>query len=496
MKAILLLFDSLNRHMLPPYGCSWVHAPNFARLAERTVTFDNNWVGSMPCMPARRDLHTGRYNFLHRGWGPLEPFDDSLPALLRQAGVYTHLTSDHYHYWEPGGATYHSQYNTWEFIRGQEGDPWIGEVADPEIPEHVGRFEGFRGTLFRQDWINRKHMATEEAHPQRKTFSRGIEFMRANAGEDRWLLQIEAFDPHEPFFSPQAYKELYPHEYQGRHFDWPPYAPVRETPEEAAHCRYEYAALLSMCDASLGRVLDAMDELGLWDDTMLIVTTDHGFLLGEHDWWAKNVMPFYNEIARTPLLVWDPRSGRRGERCDRLTQFIDLAPTLLDFFGAEPTPDMRGIPLRETVEAKEPPREAVLFGIHGGHVNCTDGRYVYMRAPVRADNTPLYDYTLMPARMASLFRPEELRQLELAEPFPFTKGIRTLKIPAAPAAHNPASSFGTLLFDLAADPGQLRPLEDAAVEARMLALTAELMRRHDSPPEQFERLGMEEAKHA
>src|SRR5688572_33130810 len=84
MKAIMVMFDSLNRHMLPPYGGDWTHAPNFRRLAERAVTFDEAYVCSMPCMPARRDLHTGRPNFLHRSWGPLEPFDDSVFEMLKQ----------------------------------------------------------------------------------------------------------------------------------------------------------------------------------------------------------------------------------------------------------------------------------------------------------------------------------------------------------------------------------------------------------------------------
>ncbi|UQZ83060.1 Arylsulfatase [Paenibacillus konkukensis] len=493
MKAIVILFDSLNRHMLPPYGCDWTHAPNFSRLAERSVTFDNNWVGSMPCMPARRDLLTGRLNFLHRSWGPLEPFDDSMPAILRKQGVHSHLISDHYHYWEPGGATYHSQYTTWDFVRGQEGDPWKGEVADPPIPEHVGSYEGYRGQLFRQDWINRKYMAEEEAHPQAKTFAEGIEFIRTNRGEDRWLLQIEAFDPHEPFFSHQAYKDLYPHDYTGKHFDWPQYQKVSETREEAEHCKYEYAALLSMCDAYLGKVMDAMDEYELWRDTMLIVTTDHGFLLGEHDWWAKNIMPFYNEIARTPLFVWDPRSGRRGERCGALTQMIDIAPTLLDYFGAETPTDMQGVPLTRAWEAEagaaaEPGREAALFGIHGAHVNCTDGRYVYMRAPVRPDNSPLYNYTLMPAHMASMFSPAELQELELSEPFSFTKGVRTLKIKSG--SYIPAHRFGTLLFDIQADPEQKRPIQDKEIEERMTAHMLRLMKSNDAPPEQYERLGL------
>lgn len=134
MKAIMVMFDSLNRRMLPPYGGDWTHAPNFARLAERSVTYDNCYAGSMPCMPARREIHTGRHNFLHRSWGPLEPFDDSMPELLKQSGVYTHLVSDHPHYWEDGGATYHGRYNTWEFFRGQEGDPWKGRSRIPRCP--------------------------------------------------------------------------------------------------------------------------------------------------------------------------------------------------------------------------------------------------------------------------------------------------------------------------------------------------------------------------
>ncbi|MCG8358579.1 MAG: sulfatase-like hydrolase/transferase, partial [Kiloniellales bacterium] len=66
MKAVFLLFDSLNRLMLEPYGGQLVATPNFSRLAERAVTFDTHYIGSMPCMPARRDMQSGRLAFLHR----------------------------------------------------------------------------------------------------------------------------------------------------------------------------------------------------------------------------------------------------------------------------------------------------------------------------------------------------------------------------------------------------------------------------------------------
>ena len=424
MKAIMVMFDSLNRRMLPPYGCDWTQAPNFARLAERAVTFDNAWAGSMPCMPARREIHTGRYNFLHRSWGPLEPFDDSMPELLKQNGIHTHLVSDHPHYWEDGGATYHGRYTTWEFFRGQEADPWKGQIAPPPLPEQD--LKRMRLSQYTQNWVNRQHMPTEAEHSQTLTFDAGLEFVHTNSSADRWFVQIETFDPHEPFFSHKNYKDLYPHDYDGPHFDWPDYKRVAETPEQVEHARYEYVALLSMCDRSLGRVLDTMDELNLWDDTLLIVNTDHGFLLGERGWWGKSVQPWYNELVHLPLFVWDPRAGAAGDRRQSLVQTIDLAPTLLDYFGIGIPADMQGAPLPTAADTRE--RTAGLFGIYGGHVNVTDGRYVYMRASATLENGPLLEHTLMPTHMRGRFTPAELRGMELVDPFDFTKGVHTLSL--------------------------------------------------------------------
>ncbi|MDP6506467.1 MAG: sulfatase, partial [Planctomycetota bacterium] len=257
MKAIMVMYDTLNRRMLPPYGCDWTHAPNFSRLAEKSVCFTNSYVGSMPCMPARRELHTGRYNFLHRSWGPLEPFDDSAPRLLKENGIHAHFVTDHYHYWEAGGLTYHQNFSSFETSRGQEGDLWKGDLGEIEIPEMLHGKQ--RGDWGRQDWVNRQYMQKEENLPQVRTFSQGLEFMDTNSEEDNWFLQIETFDPHEPFYTIQKYKDLYPHDYDGPHFDWPRYSRVTETPEQVQHMRYEYAALLSMCDAQLGRFLDKMD---------------------------------------------------------------------------------------------------------------------------------------------------------------------------------------------------------------------------------------------
>jgi len=482
MRAIIVMFDSLNRHMLPPYAPTFVQAPNFERLAARAVTFDNCYAGSMPCMPARREMHTGRYNFLHRSWGPLEPWDDSMPELLKRSGVHTHLVSDHPHYWEDGGATYHPRYSTWEFFRGQEGDPWKGVVSAGVSGS------GFKAGMHRQDQVNRTYMPTEAEHAQTKTFDAGCEFIQTNADADNWMVQIETFDPHEPFFTHQHYKDLYPHDYDGPQFDWPAYERVTQDQQTVDHVRNEYAALVTMCDRSLGRVLDLMDELDLWSDTLLLVNTDHGFLLGEHGWWAKSVQPWFNELVHLPMFLWDPRSAAGGERSAALVQTVDVAPTMLTFFGLTPTPDMQGGDLAAVARTGEPVRDGALFGIHGGHVNVTDGRFVYMRAPARPDNAPLEEYTLMPTHMRGRFDVAELADAELAPAFGFTKGVRPLRMSGG-SAINPYA-YGSLLFDLESDPEQHNPIVDDDRELEMIKLLVRLMRANDAPASQFQRLGL------
>ena len=482
MKAIMVMYDSLNRHMLPNYGCDWTVAPNFKRLGQRTVTFDNHYVGSMPCMPARRELHTGRHNFLHRSWGPYEPFDDSTFSILRKNDIYTHLVSDHYHYWEDGGATYHHRYSSWVNVRGQEGDTWKGRVANPEIPLHHGR-------ISRQDWVNREYMTEEHMTPQARTFAEGHEFLEQNWDMDNWFLQIETFDPHEPFFTLKQWKDKYKYEYDGPHFDWPKYERVTEDPDAAEYLRYQYAALLTQCDHYLGTVIDFMDAHNMWDDTLLMVITDHGFLLGEHDWWGKMRMPWYNENAHIPFFVWDPRIGKRDIRRSSLTQTIDIGPTLLNYFDLEPPPDMQGRTLQGIVENDTPNRDTAIYGMFGGHVNITDGRYVYMRAP-GPDNQPLNHYTLMPTHMRSPFTTRELAKMEKHDPLAFTKNCPVMRIPATGMAQL-TSEFKTQLFDLKNDPSQLQPILDNTIEEQMISKLRQALEWNHAPTEQYLRLGLE-----
>ncbi len=483
MKAILLAFDSLNRHYLPAYGNPWVQAPNFARLAARSATFDRCYVGSMPCMPARRDLLTGRPNFLHRTWGPLEPWDDTFTERLQAAAVSTHLITDHYHYLEDGGATYHNRYSTWQCFRGQEGDPFFGQSADPIIPPHRN------GKGRRQDWVNRSQLRTEADWPQVQTFDAGLDFIERNATGDRWFLQLETFDPHEPFTAPPAHQARYAHAGETPLFDWPGYQEVTETPAEIERARHNYAALLALCDDQLGRLLDAFDRHDLWKDTLLVVWTDHGYLLGEHGRWAKNIPQLWEEVSHTPFFVWDPRAPDcAGARRQALVQpSYDLAPTFLRFFGLEPGPHMTGHDLGPVIAEDRPVREIAVFGQHNLCLHATDGRWVYHRG-VTAPDTPVHDYTWMPTHMRGFWSVDQLNALDGTEVLPFSQGI------AVPRFRRPVGPGNELtehrLYDLRTDPAQSAPASDAAEEARMVALlTAEMQRTH-TPVAQLLRYGL------
>jgi len=502
MKTVFLMFDSVNRLMLEPYGGFFLETPNFKRLAERSVTFDNHYVGSMPCMPARRDMQTGRLSFLHRSWGPLEPFDNSFPVSLKTVGAYSHLITDHYHYFEDGGATYHTRYNSFDFIRGQESDPWKVDLETPieKIKKKYHPSQNDPGS--KQNpynyMINREFMTEEADFPSVKCFEAGFEFLDKNRNADNWLLQIETFDPHEPFFAPERLREKFKTDYIGPILDWPRYERVTESQEEIDEMRANYMALLALCDEHLGRLLDYFDEHDMWKDTALVLTTDHGFLLGEHDWWAKNRMPVYEEISHIPLFFYHPEhKDKAGQRRKSLTQSIDFMPTFCEMYGAETPAEVQGKSILPILETDETDREAALFGYWGGGVNVVDGRYSYFCYPKDMENQDLYQYTLMPTHMTNMFSVEELRTATLVEPFDFTKGVPLLRVAHKSKASTKTHSYHfpekmldteTVLFDLKNDPGQTTPINDADVITRLDATLFKLMVENCAPAETLARM--------
>lgn len=497
MKAVMVMFDSLRRDFLSPYNCD-ADTPAFSYLAERSVTFDQSWACSLPCMPARRELHTGRPNFYHRSWGPVEPFDDSMPQILRDNRITSHLVSDHQHYWEDGGCTYHTRYSSWECSRGQEGDKWkedlrvrcsfdsVFRCRQRELVRNSEAFSSPEG-LFAHDMVNRKVMAEKGITSQDVTFDDGLEFLERNHGCDGWFLQIETFDPHEPFFTLK--ENLSPDRYTDS--DWPPYARVEEDEETVRNVRNEYSSLVSKCDASLSRVLDAFDRYALWDDTMLIVNTDHGFLLSEHGWWGKTDMPVYQQIAHTPLFIHDPRhKDCDGQRRKALVQTYDLPVTVLRYYGLSVPHDMLGHDLECVIAHDRKVRNTAIYGYFGSQINATDGHWLYMMSPSSKD-VEVFEYTLMPAHMRAMFSVEELRSAVLAPPFSFTKGIPVMRIRPSYVMGD-TCSFPCGLYNLDEDPQMNRCVNDDELRGHFRKEIVNDMRRCDAPEELYKRFALED----
>ncbi|EIA20990.1 sulfatase [Listeria fleischmannii subsp. coloradonensis] len=490
MRAVMIMFDTLTRDFLPNYGNDWVKAPNFDKLREKTITFDNFYGGSMPCMPARRELHTGRYNFMHRMWGQLEPFDHSVFEVLQKNGIYCHLVTDHSHYFEDGGATYHNRYSTWEGFRGQEGDRWVPRKNKEEDNTNPLNKKGISAE---QHYANRTRQKKVEEMSSVKTVQAGIDFLTTYQQEDNWFLQIECFDPHEPFYVPDEFRKLYDKTPGKNPFFWPRYGKMDDTLSADAleELRNEYAALISLCDQNLGRLLRFFDENRMWEDTLIIINTDHGFLLGEHNWLGKNIAPMYEEIIHLPFFLSHP-DLEKGTRSTMLSQTIDLPATLLDFFKVDNQLDMDGKSIIESLKKNTSVHEIhpeVIFGTNGGHVNIFDGRYVYMRAAVDPSNGPLKIQTLNFSQMRGFIKKEILDQMLLKKGNRFTNQFPYAELEVSTFIDS--YSIGHLLFDLEKDKAQEMPLDNPEIEERMIQKLLAIMKKIEVPESEYIRLGIE-----
>jgi len=506
MRSILFLSDSVNRRFLKLYNESGLFLPNLDRLARRSVIFENHWAASAPCMPARRDLMTGRINFLERNWGPIEPFDQTLPQILRTKGIRSHIITDHYHYFEIGGENYCQMFDSWDFVRGQEWDPCCSQLKDLSIPEHLGK-------LVPQCWYNHQNFKdSEKKYPSPVVITKAAEWLTENHDAKDFFLWIEPFDPHEPFDVPEKYLAEAGDTYRGLFCMWPEYKQIERsdlTPEAVEHLRKRYLALLLMTDHYLGKIFDVMDRFGMWDDTMFVYTTDHGYMLGEHGYMAKNYMPAYNEVFHIPLIIHLPGDEHAGERRKALTENIDMLPTLMECYGIDHAVLRNKIHGRSLLPVlrgeKEKVRDAVLYGYFGKQMNVTDGHFTYFRSPDK-ENRPLNLYTDMPTDIRVYFdatRITDPTRITAGRFLPWTN-YPVFKIPADVVVGN---DDGTLryvwlydwemqdqLYDLDHDYAQkenlIRTEENEVL--RMKDLMISCMKELDSPAEQFERLKLTE----
>ncbi len=506
-NVVVVLLDSLNRHMLGAYGGTEFATPNLDAFAATAMRFTNHFTGSLPCMPARHDILCGQLDFLWKPWGSVELWEDTVVYGLHEAGVATMLVSDHPHLFESGGENYHVDFMGWEYERGQGGDTW---KTRPD-PSYVGApVFGF----FPVDEYHRSRgwFGGEEGFPGPRTMARAAEWVDENAGwHDRFLLFVDEFDPHEPFDTPEPYASQYDPSWEGPHLIHPPYmvgAVDRGVMDErqARQVRACYGAKLTMIDHWFGRLLDALDRNGLAESTAVIVCTDHGHYLGDRrvldpareatDIWGKPGVPVFEPMGHIPLLVRMP--GVAAGECDALTTSVDLCATIADLFDVQLRQRTSGRSLLPLVRGEVAQvREWALTGVWGREVHLVDVQMKYARGPVGA-NAPLSmwsnRWSTMPTR--ALSRRDEM-------PFPDQRAtlermpgsdIPVIRQPFGVGDRVPYWALtrftGNHLHDRREDPDEERNLAGTKREAEMAEKLRVALIDLEAPPDQLTRLGL------
>ncbi len=518
-NLLVILLDSLNRHDLGCYGGTDFETPNIDRFADRSVRFTNHVTGSLPCMPARHDILVGSLDFLWRCWGSIELWESSIVADIGAADVPTALITDHPHLFETGGENYHTDFAAWDYLRGHEGDPWKTHadqswIGAPALPAKSGGW--FWERTFGVDGLHRHYddsrtfFTAEEDFPGPQTMAATAKWLDVAAPQhDRWFCFVDEFDPHEPFDTPERWLAKYqdgplPEEL----LIWPPYvvggvSKGRIDEAEGRHIRANYGAKVSMIDHWLGKVLDSLDRQGLWDNTAVVVCTDHGHYLGDErggdDIWGKPAVPQFEPLGHTPLLIHWP-GAEAGTSCDALTTNVDLHATIADVFDVAPTHRTHGRSLAPLLDRRETSiRDWAIGGVFGNWVQVTDGRTKYARAPAE-DGFPL---SMWSNRWSTM--PVAVKGFEGLPPPDHRATLDYLPGSTVPVIRQPYTDGDRLpfwangskivgqhhLYDLDVDPDEQENRTGESGEAEMIDLLRHALVELEAPDEQLTRLGID-----
>jgi iduronate 2-sulfatase len=353
-NVLFLISDDLN-NLLGCYGDPLAKTPNLDRLATRGVRFDRAYCAFPLCGPSRNSILTGLYP---NSTGILAnsqifrqtiPSQVSMPQAFRLAGYFVARIGKLYHYGVPAsiGTNGHDDPGSWEL---ELNPPGVDRLE--EQPHIFSLTPGaFGGTLSwyaspKSDQYHTDGLMAEDAE---------WVLERCAKKRDRpFFLAVGFFRPHTPYVSPQQYFDLYPQD------EMPVVHAVKEDQADIPHaglasykkeqnaltdelkrqCRQAYYASISFMDAQVGRVLDALDRLGLADNTIIVFTSDHGYHMGEHGLWQK--MSLFEESARVPLLIVAPGYSTTGGVAASPVGQVDLFPTLAELCGIKMPSNVQG----------------------------------------------------------------------------------------------------------------------------------------------------------
>lgn len=352
-NVLFLIADDLN-NKLGCYGEPQAKTPHIDRLAERGVRFDRAYCTFPLCGPSRNSFLTGLYP---NSTGILAnsqvfrqtiPTQQSMPQVFRNSGYFAGRIGKLYHYNVPKsiGTNGHDDPGSWELELNPAGVDRLEE--EPQIVTLTPN--QFGGTL---SWYA---SPKGDAYHTDALMAEDAEWVLERCAKRRdrpFFLAVGFFRPHTPYVSPKSYFDLHPAK------DMPVVQGVKEdqadipapglgsykkeqdklTDDLRREARQAYYASISFMDAQVGRVIAALDRLGLADNTIIVFTSDHGYHLGEHGLWQKQSL--FEESSRVPLLLVAPGVATKGSVATPVSQ-VDLFPTLAELCGIKTPANVQG----------------------------------------------------------------------------------------------------------------------------------------------------------
>lgn len=405
-NVLLIVVDDL-RPELGCYGSAQAKSPNIDKLAQRGVRFDRAYCQYPVCNPSRVSFLTGLRpdatrvlgNELH--FRKVLPDITTLPQLFRQNGYFTASLGKIFH-----------RGLTMEDLRPEMDDPKSWTVARYFQATEIGlRGEGRNLTGGKLPWCRVLAAdGTDEDQPDGQIATAAIELLEKNRDKP-FFLAVGFHKPHDPFIAPKKYFDLYPLNRLTL-----PKTPVHASPplppalggwqdpfkkfsdQDRREFLRAYLACVSFMDAQVGRVLSALDRLALKENTLILFLGDHGFHLGERDWWNKSTL--YELSARVPLIVAAPGAKANGLSCNRLVELVDLYRTVIEYCGLKATHELHGrsfLPLLQNADA--PWKEAAVTQVQrarfAGYSLRTE-RWRYTEWDNGNAGIELYDHTTDP----------------------------------------------------------------------------------------------------
>jgi uncharacterized sulfatase len=369
-NVVFLVADDL-RTALACYGNPIVRTPHIDRLAARSVLFDRAYCQFPLCAPSRASFLSGRRPGKTGVWTLRIPtrqyLGDAvmLPELFRKAGYRTADFGKIFH-----NGPDHDDSRSWDIMKTGAGS------RVPSQPEIIEGHIMARPRNHTMQWARLK--TPDDDLTDFRTAQQAADFIRSSAREQTpFFLGAGFYVPHSPYVAPSKYFDLYdsskiplpaaPRESVAAlpAAAWYELADqVPPTPEQARQYIAAYYACVSFLDAQIGRILAALDETGLWRNTVVVFFSDHGYHLGEHGMWHK--MTLFEESTRVPLVIHAPGMAA-GKRCSSLVELIDLYPTLAQLCAIKPPAGLDGSSLAPQLRNPSTPARRAVFSSVNRH---------------------------------------------------------------------------------------------------------------------------------